>query len=224
MSNAKLSHSAEDYLKIIWKLKEWSDQPVSTTLLSETSGMRASTVSDAVKRLTASGLVKHAPYSSIALTPKGRKIAIAMVRRHRIIETFLVSHMGYRWDEVDDEAEHLEHAASDKLIDRMEEILDYPTRDPHGDPIPDRDGNIAQLDAKPLTEAPKDVELKVERISDSDPKFLRFLKENDIHIGSTFQSIPAGEFSENVLIRLPKTQNPIPVGKSSAQLIWVSHS
>ncbi len=117
---------AQDYLKVIWTVQEWSRERVSTKLLSERIGVSASTVSEAIRKLSDQGLVDHARYGSIALTDAGRSAAVSMVRRHRLIETFLVNELGYGWDEVHDEAEVLEHAVSDRMIDRIDAKLGFP--------------------------------------------------------------------------------------------------
>ncbi|GAA3180753.1 hypothetical protein GCM10020255_074660 [Rhodococcus baikonurensis] len=137
-----LSSVAQDYLKVIWTIQEWSHERVSTKLLSEKMNVSASTVSEAIRKLSDQGLVDHARYGSIALTDSGRAAAVSMVRRHRLIETYLVQELGYGWDEVHDEAEVLEHAVSDLMISRMDAKLGFPERDPHGDPIPATDGSV----------------------------------------------------------------------------------
>ena len=170
---ADLTPVAQDYLKIIWSAREWSGAPVTTKMLALRLGVGAPTVSETVRRLTAQGLVEHAPYGEIALTDVGRAHAVAMVRRHRLLETFLVQQLGYAWDEVHDEAEVLEHAVSDLLIERIDARLGRPARDPHGDPIPTRDGVVPAPAARPLWEVGPG-EWVVARISDADPRLLRF--------------------------------------------------
>ncbi len=141
MPVSDLSSTAQDYLKLIWSATEWASTPMTVTAMAERLGVRPSTVSVGIKKLVKQGLVKHAPYGSIELTDAGGEHAVAMVRRHRLLETFLVNMLGYGWDEVHDEAEILEHAVSEKLIERIDRKLGHPTRDPHGDPIPTADGH-----------------------------------------------------------------------------------
>lgn len=138
----QLSSSHQNYVKTVWKLHEWSGEPVSASQLADALKLRRSTVSDAIKKLTEQGYFLHSPYGGILLTEVGQKVALEMVRRHRLIEMFLVKIMGYTWQQVHDEAERLEHAVSDFMVARMDELLGYPTRDPHGDPIPDAGGVI----------------------------------------------------------------------------------
>lgn len=170
---ADLTPVAQDYLKVIWSAREWSSDPVTTKMLAERLGVGASTVSETVRRLGAQGLVEHAPYGEIELTETGRAHAVAMVRRHRLIETLLVRELGYGWDEVHDEAEVLEHAVSDLLIERIDARLGRPARDPHGDPIPTPDGHVPTPPASLLWDL-EPGEWVVARISDADPDMLRY--------------------------------------------------
>lgn len=138
----QLSSSHQNYVKTVWKLHEWSGESVSASELADALKLRRSTVSDAIKRLTEQGYFLHSPYGGIVLTELGQRVALEMVRRHRLIEMFLLEVMGYTWQQVHDEAEQLEHAVSDFMVGRMDELLGYPRRDPHGDPIPDAEGVI----------------------------------------------------------------------------------
>ncbi len=174
---AVLSPVAQDYLKIVWNAQEWSDAPVTTKSLAERLGVGASTVSETVRRLTSQGLLSHARYGAITLTALGERHALHMVRRHRLIETFLVRELGYTWDEVHDEAEVLEHAMSDVLIERIDDRLGHPTRDPHGDPIPHVDGTCQTPTAQSLLDLPEGATGVVARISDVDPQVLRYLAQ-----------------------------------------------
>jgi DtxR family Mn-dependent transcriptional regulator len=164
VSVSALSTSTQNYLKALWSLQEWSSAPVTSTMVATSVGVRNSTASDAMKKLAEQGLVEHEPYGAIVLTDEGRSHALAMVRRHRLLETFLVSTLGYRWDQVHDEAEHLEHAVSDFLVDRIDETLGHPERDPHGDPIPRADGSIVIPSAATLASLPAGARARVERI------------------------------------------------------------
>jgi len=167
-----LTPVVQDYLKVIWSAGEWSDVPVTTTLLARRLGVGAPTVSETVRRLTDQGLVEHEPYGAVSLTSLGRESAVAMVRRHRLIETFLVERLGYSWDEVHDEAEVLEHAVSSLMVERMDEALGRPDRDPHGDPIPSADGAVRAPAARRLGDVGPG-HWRVARISDEDPSLLR---------------------------------------------------
>ena len=152
MPLSELSVSTQNYLKEIWSLEEWTKTPATASALAERMGLRISSVSDGLKRLAAADLIEHQPYGAIELTETGRSYALAMIRRHRLIETFLVETLGYTWDRVHDEAEVLEHAVSDFMVDRIDTLLGHPTRDPHGDPIPDSSGHISFPQTVPLSQ------------------------------------------------------------------------
>ena len=168
----------EDYVKVIYAHTEWQPERITTGVLAARLGLAASSVTEMVKKLVAQGLVTHEPYAAIELTPDGTALALRMLRRHRLIETWLVQHVGYNWDEVHDEAEVLEHAVSDRLLDALDAQLGHPTRDPHGDPIPSAAGTISLPIAVPLTDAPQGG--VVVRISDRDPLLLRHLEAEGI--------------------------------------------
>lgn len=179
--------AAEDYVKVIYSHTEWQDQPISSSGLAARLGLAASSVTEMVKKLVAQGLVQHEPYGAVELTAAGRELALRMVRRHRLIETWLVQQFGYRWDEVHDEAEVLEHALSDRLLDAIDEQLGHPVRDPHGDPIPRADGTFERPDATVLAEAESGRAGVVVRISDRDPVLLRHLQAEGIGVGTALE-------------------------------------
>ena len=181
-----------------------------------------SSASDAVRKLTAQGLLSHARYGSVELTELGRSYALTMVRRHRLIETFLVEALGYRWDEVHDEAENLEHAVSDLLIDRIDDALGYPRRDPHGDPIPSADGTITAPHARRLTDVDAGGTCVVERISDADPAMLQFFDSQGIGVGVTLEVSAGAPFSEAVEVRAGASSSPTLLGRSATDALYVS--
>ncbi len=217
----ELTAANQDYLKVIWSAQEWSAEPVTTTLLARRLGNSASTVSEAVKKLTAQGLLTHARYGAIELTDAGRGAALAMVRRHRIIETFLVADLGYGWDEVHDEAEILEHAVSDRLVDALEARLGHPERDPHGDPIPRRDGSVAAPPARQLHLAEPGERVRVARISDVDPQVLRYFDGLGIALDTELEVVDRRDFAGTVSLRLAGAQDPVEVGLAAAEAVWV---
>lgn len=190
-----LTPVAQDYLKVVWSAQEWSDERVTTKLLAERMGVGASTVSETVRRLSAQGMLEHAPYGAIALTDRGRSLALAMVRRHRLLETYLVSELGYGWDEVHDEAEVLEHAVSDLMIERIDARLGHPVRDPHGDPIPGADGVVVRPPAVPLAELRAGDRGTVARISDADPDVLRYLAELGVGLDTRVEVTERREYA-----------------------------
>ncbi|WP_025158089.1 metal-dependent transcriptional regulator [Leifsonia aquatica] len=219
MPVSDLSPVAQDYLKFIWSATEWEGDPVTVKQLSERMGVRAATVSDGIRRLTEQGLLAHEPYGGIELTDDGRRHAVAMVRRHRLIETFLVEELGYGWDEVHDEAEVLEHAVSDDLVDRIDRRLGFPARDPHGDPIPTADGQPRRPDAVPLLSAQTGVEVVVARISDADPAILRYLDELRIGLDTRLTVDEHREFAGDVTVRT--AESTIVLGATAAGAVWV---
>ncbi|OJX75627.1 MULTISPECIES: metal-dependent transcriptional regulator [unclassified Leifsonia] len=219
MPVSDLSPVAQDYLKFIWSATEWEGDPVTVKQLSERMGVRAATVSDGIRRLTEQGLLAHEPYGGIELTEEGRRHAVAMVRRHRLIETFLVEELGYGWDEVHDEAEVLEHAVSDDLVERIDRRLGFPARDPHGDPIPTADGQPRRPDAVPLLSAPTGVEVVVARISDADPAILRYLGELRIGLDTALTVDEHREFAGDVTVRTADAT--IVLGATAAAAVWV---
>ena len=237
MPLSELSVSTQNYLKAIWSLEEWTEAPATASALAERMGLRVSSVSDGLKRLAAADLIDHQRYGAIELTPLGRTYAVAMIRRHRLIETFLVETLGYTWDRVHDEAEVLEHAVSDFMIERIDAILDHPTRDPHGDPIPDASGRISFPHTVPLTQCEPGERVILERITDSDPKLLRYLQDHGFVPGARLLLEEGAPFSEAVNVRVlahanhseaPAAQNPnssaIPLGTAAAAGLFVSRS
>ena len=216
-----LSSVAQDYLKVIWTVQEWSHERISTKLLSEKMSVSASTVSEAIRKLSDQGLVDHARYGSIALTNTGRAAAVSMVRRHRLIETYLVQELGYGWDEVHDEAEILEHAVSDLMISRMDAKLGFPERDPHGDPIPSADGSVPTPPARQLSDFANGERGRVARISDSDPEMLRYFDSVGVSLDVEITVEERRDFAGTVSVRLGDNPECIDLGSPVAQAIWL---
>lgn len=208
MGIAELSSSAQDYLKVIWDLQEWDKGPVQPTAVAERTGMKQSTVSGALSRLVDAGLVTHRPYGKVELTETGRRYAVTMVRRHRLLETFLVQVLGYGWDEVHEEADSLEHAVSDKMVDRIDEYLGHPTADPHGDSIPSAEGDLPLLPTttRPLSEVAAGLTVRVQRVSDEDPRMLRTLSNYHIGPGCLVQ-VKGRQAGDELAVSLSDTQS-----------------
>lgn len=221
MSISELSPAAQNYLKVIWGLQEWSDDPVTASTIAAKSRMKLSTVSGAISKLVDQGFVEHAPYGSVTLTEAGRAHALTMVRRHRLIEAFLVSVLGYRWDEVHDEAEHLEHAVSDFFVERMDRLLGFPRRDPHGDPIPSADGELQVPEAVLLAHVRPGATVTVERISDDDPDLLRFFADRGIVVGATLGVQEAAPYSDAIEVNVGGGAQ-IALGGAAAASVWVT--
>lgn len=210
----KLSTSViENYLKTIYAHTEWQADAITPSVLAERLSLAPSTVTEMVKKLAASGLVTHVRYGAITLTDSGRADAISVVRRHRLVETWLVREMGYGWDEVHDEAEILEHAISDRLLESIDARLGHPDRDPHGDPIPASDGSVRREDAVLVGAAEPGHTGVVLRISDRDPALLRTLEASGIDIGTTV-SVTSGAVLAGTV--------RVPLDDAAASAIWLS--
>ncbi|WP_449277891.1 metal-dependent transcriptional regulator [Leucobacter sp. GX24907] len=228
MSVDDLSPSTQNYLKVIWGLQEWSDDPVSNSAIAEAAGVRLSTVSDALRKLHSQGLIDHVRYGSVTLTETGRENAVAMIRRHRLLETFLVQQLGYEWDEVHEEADRLEHAVSDELMDRIDRMLGYPTRDPHGDPIPRSDGRVHRPDAVVLLDALVGSRVRIERISDSDNEMLQYFASRGLVVDALLEVLPGEPYAETVTVRIGDRDDVeehaeiVSLGAAAASAIWAS--
>ena len=185
------SKALEDYLKIIYKLESTvpSGKGVQTSAIAERLSISQASVSNMLKKLATKSLIEYAPYYGVELTPSGRKIALEMVRKHRILEQYLVERLGYSWDEVDAEAEILEHSISDKLATRMWEVLGKPTHDPHGSPIPTESGEISVCTLSALCEVQKGQSVVVRRIKNRSPDELRYLASIGLTTGVTLEVI-----------------------------------
>ncbi|WGP06225.1 metal-dependent transcriptional regulator [Bacillus subtilis] len=187
MPRPAVTRMVEDYVTLIWKAYEWPGGRPATTEMAEQLGVTASTVSANLKKLARDGYIDYEPYGQIVLTDVGRQIAVEIVRRHRIVESYLVEALGLTWDQVHDEADRLEHAVSDLVLERMNAALGNPQRDPHGDPIPDADGHTADFPSRRLQETAPGVEVEVVRVSDRSPELLRYLTDRGIVIGTKLQ-------------------------------------
>ncbi|GAA1858531.1 manganese-binding transcriptional regulator MntR [Microbacterium koreense] len=174
----------DDYLKRIYHHTEWQDSRITPSQLATELGLAPSSVTEMVRKLAAQGLVTHRPYGPVSLTPEGEKRAAAIIRRHRLIETWLVNEFGYAWDEVHDEAEILEHAISDRLLEGIDERLGRPRFDPHGDAIPDESGAVDRAPFVLLSEATAGHTGHVLRVSDRDPQLLRVVEAAGVSVGA----------------------------------------
>lgn len=222
MSVSRLSTSSQNYLKVVWVLQEWSPEPVTPSAIAVRAGVRLSTASDAIRKLAGQGLLEHSPYGAVELSAEGRRLAVEMVRRHRLIETFLVEVLGYGWEQVHDEAETLEHAVSDFMVERMDEVLGHPRRDPHGDPIPGPDGQVELPDAVVLSALEPGTAGTVERISDADPGLLQFFADRGIGVGAQVEVHAGAPYSESIELHVEGRRDPLALGRPAAEMVWVS--
>lgn len=182
-----LSAVAQDYLKVIWASSEWGEAPITTKGLARRFATTAANVSVTLRRLEGQGLVSYQPYRPATLTPLGRRLAIAMVRRHRLLETFLAQVLGYSMAEVHAEAERLEHAVTDELLARIDQQLGFPRVDPHGDLIPDIDGGWAPVPETLALSAAAAGVYRIWRVSDADPVVLAQLAELAVAPGALLE-------------------------------------
>jgi len=212
--------AVEDYVKVVYAHTEWQDDPISTSVLAARLGLAASSVTEMVKKLVAQGLVHHVPYGAVTLTADGTALALRMVRRHRLIETWLVQHFDYSWDEVHDEAEVLEHALSDRLLDKIDDALGRPTRDPHGDPIPARDGSVNRPAAVLLGDVALGEAVRVVRISDRDPVLLRHLEAEGVALDTGLSVTSTDPFT----VALDGSADELGLAPDALVSIWVSRS
>ncbi|MBV8861090.1 MAG: manganese-binding transcriptional regulator MntR [Mycobacterium sp.] len=220
----ELTAVAQDYLKVIWNAQEWSRDKVSTKMLAEKIGVSASTASESIRKLAEQGLVDHEKYGAVTLTESGRRAALAMVRRHRLLEAFLVKELGYSWDEVHDEAEVLEHAVSDRLVARIDAKLGFPQRDPHGDPIPASDGQVPTPPARQLWACRDGDAGTVARISDADPEMLRYFDSIGISLDSQLRVLTRREFAGVISVAVESAdgaRTTVDLGSPAAQAIWM---
>lgn len=182
MTQVELTASAEDYLKAIYSLGQ-TGAAVTVSGLADRLGLTTASASGMVKRLADQGLLAHERYRGVTLTKVGRRRALETLRRHRVIEAYLAAMLGYSWDKVHEEAERLEHAASQELIDRMAEKLGHPTTDPHGAPIPTQDGAIDETVHRPLDSLAPGEKGRVARVTDENSEMLCYLDELGIRPG-----------------------------------------
>ncbi len=214
----KLTRSTEDYLKAIYKLEERHGS-AQTSAIAEMLDIAAPSVSGMIKRLSESDLLEHAPYKGVQLTDIGRRAALGMLRRHRILESYLIGKLDYDWDNVHEEAERLEHAVSDDLIERMAAALGNPRYDPHGAPIPTAVGEVERLQVIPMTEVPSGVRGELRMVSDQDPERLRFLASLGLKPGARFTVVSRQPFNGPVTLRLEGQDKDEIVGFELAQTL-----
>ena len=194
------STSEENYIKAIYRLQQ--DEMVTTNELAAALQTRAASVTDMMKKLKAKKLLHYQPYQGFRLTPEGNRVALGIVRRHRLWEFFLAEKLKFTWDEVHEVAEELEHVTNVKLINKLDEFLGYPRVDPHGDPIPDADGNIVQTNRICLTELPLNQAAYVSSVNDHSSRILEILEHKRIAIGTKLEVKRRFAFDESLEVRI----------------------
>jgi DtxR family transcriptional regulator, Mn-dependent transcriptional regulator len=187
------SLTVENYVKAIALIaaRDHGREAVATGELAQALGVSPGTVTGMLKTLSEADLATYTPYEGARLTPAGQRLAMKVIRRHRLLELFLVETLKMPWDEVHEEAEHMEHAASERLIDRIDAFLGHPAVDPHGDPIPAADGSLVETEGTPLPQLGRGQTFRVVRVVDQDPAFLRYLSESGLDLHAR------GELAEN---------------------------
>src|ERR1700704_103539 len=216
------SSTVENYLKAIYQGQSAlprDQRLVSMGQVATARGVTPGTATTMVKALAESGLAEYEPYSGVRLSAAGEKLAGLVLRRHRLVELFLVQMMGMSWADGHDEAEHLEHVVSERLIDRIDEMLGRPTHDPHGDPIPDADGAITTRHLDNLLTCPLGTPLKVTRIADQDPAFLRFIENNGLKPGEPVEVEARDAAADAVMLR--RKDRHLTIGARAASKLLV---
>lgn len=197
-----MTNSEENYIKVIYHLSLVSPKGVSTNAIAATLETKASSVTDMLKKLADKKLVEYQKYQGVSLTTDGSTCAKMIVRKHRLWEVFLVNKLGFTWDEVHEIAEELEHIKSEKLINKLDEFLDFPTLDPHGDPIPNRNGEITTMHKLLLSEAKINEIYVCVGVKNSSSEFLQFLDKLNLSLGSSLQIISKEDFDGSIVLKL----------------------
>jgi DtxR family Mn-dependent transcriptional regulator len=196
----------ENYIKAIYHLGKHGENMVNTNAIAESLATKASSVTDMVKKLADKEYLHYKKYQGVILTEKGNQVAINIIRKHRLWEVFLVEKLNFTWDEVHDVAEHLEHIKSEKLINELDALLEFPTHDPHGDPIPDKNGKFNKIEKIALSQASVGPTYKCIGVQDSSTNFLQYLDSNNIGLGTTIELLHKEPFDNSVKIKLNTTE------------------
>lgn len=200
------SFSEENYLKTIFHLERKYPAGVSTNAIAEQMDTKASSVSDMIRKLSEKELLNYRKYQGVKLSSSGKDAAVAVIRKHRLWEVFLVEKLHFNWDEVHEVAEQLEHIKSDKLIQELDRFLNYPRHDPHGDPIPDAKGNFTVYNKKLLADLEQGATGICVGVKDSSPAFLQFLDKNELALGKEIEVIEKETFDSSMLIKIQQRE------------------
>ncbi len=214
------SLTVENYVKTIFQICLNGDGQAATGQLASALGVSPGTVTSMLKTLSESNLVRYTPYEGVRLTAAGNALALRIVRRHRLIELFLVKTLDLTWDEVHEEAENMEHAVSDRLIDRIDAFLGHPTSDPHGDPIPRSDGSFEMPDSRSLAECNVGDEFHLARVIDQSPEFLRFLSSSGLPLGAAGRVVANRAEAGIVTVKVDGQETTL--GRAAAEKILVT--
>ncbi|HVW37601.1 MAG TPA: metal-dependent transcriptional regulator [Pirellulales bacterium] len=215
------SLTVENYVKTIFQIcSAQSGKPAATGQLAAALNVSPGTVTSMLKTLSESGLATYTPYEGVRLTPAGNALALRVMRRHRLIELFLAQTLSLAWDEVHEEAEHMEHAVSDRLVDRIDVYLGHPQVDPHGDPIPRADGSLETPASRTLAECQVGSQFRLARVVDQSPEFLRFLTESGLTLGA-LGAVLANRIEAGIVTVLVDGQQTA-LGREAAEKIFVT--
>jgi DtxR family Mn-dependent transcriptional regulator len=215
---SNFTRSQQDYLKALYQL-HGDQRPVPTRELAQRLGISSPSVSEMVTRLSSQGLVEHDRYRGQQLTREGRKVALELVRHHRLLEMFLVQVLGYSWDEVHDEAERLEHVISERMEQRIFELLGRPELDPHGHAIPTLAGKVRPLSDRPLSQSHVGEKVVVQGVSDDDPGRLRELERRGLLPGTALEIVGESKFEGPIVVRIKGRRVSIPLGLARAVFV-----
>lgn len=218
----RLSEAIENYAKAIYALARRGDGTVTTNALAERVGVSAGSVSSMVKKLAECGLAEHEPYRGVQLTAEGRRVALSVLRHHRLLELYLAEHLGVPWDRVHEEAEALEHVISEDLAARIAAKLGHPTHDPHGDPIPDAALVIDEGHTRSLAEMDIGERGRFVRVSDTDPEMLRYLDGRGIALGDELEVVAREPFDGPLTVRFGSEDHVFGGGLTRAMRIDVT--
>jgi len=212
--------SEENYLKAIYHLEKQINDAVSTNAIAEQIDTKASSVTDMVKKLAEKELANYIKYQGVSLTEEGRLTARSVIRKHRLWETFLVNKLNFSWDEVHEIAEQLEHIKSEKLINKLDDFLENPTHDPHGDPIPDKQGNYTTIKSNSILEFKIGNKGILISVKDSSDEFLKYLNKNDLALGDMIKVVEFEPFDESFTIETKS--KTMTISKNVAENLYLS--
>ena len=213
------TNTVENYLKSIFHLSAGQSGKVPTTRIAEHLGVKSSTVTDMIQKLKERQLVAYTKYQGVTLTAQGKALALDIVRKHRLWEVFLVEKLGFKWDEVHSIAEQLEHIQSSELVNRLDDFLDNPTQDPHGDPIPDRDGSFKKLSQQLMVTLQAGDTATVSRVTEDDPSLLHFLDTQGLRLNASFEVKQIIDFDGTLIIEV--ADHTVSVSQKIANYIYV---
>ncbi len=214
----KLTRAQEDYLKALYQVRR-EDRPVTTSELSDRLGVSPASAAEMLGRLAAVGLVDHDRYRGAELTRLGESVALEMIRHHRLIEMFLAQALGFTWDEVHEEAERLEHVISERMEERIFDVLGRPEIDPHGDPIPSRSGVLRAPRHRALTECARGERVRVRRVSDRHPDQLRELARIGLHLGADLEIVGESRYEGPIAVRVGGRRRQVALGLARAVFV-----